>query len=142
MTSSLGLVSVLVSGLDFSTSSKTEVEVVFPSQYCRSSFKTGAGKSAAKYILKSHQNIERIQVETGSGIRYALPHYISCDTDLELSIRVVSPGENISIGFFDGTKLVKTKKFRKVHPAQMIKIKLKRSDTKAINTLRVEVLSK
>ena len=101
-----------------------------------------AGKSAAKYILKSHQNIERIQVETGSGIRYALPHYISCDTDLELSIRVVSPGENISIGFFDGTKLVKTKKFRKVHPAQMIKIKLKRSDTKAINTLRVEVLSK
>ncbi|MCK4885451.1 FAD-dependent oxidoreductase [Candidatus Bathyarchaeota archaeon] len=101
-----------------------------------------AGKSAAKYILGKLQKMERIRVEAGSGIRYVLPQYIPRDTDLELSLRVVCPGEGLSIGFFDGQKLVKTEKFRKVHPAQMIKIKLKRSDTKTISTLRAEVLQK
>jgi NADPH-dependent 2,4-dienoyl-CoA reductase/sulfur reductase-like enzyme len=101
-----------------------------------------AGKSAAKYILLKPPKVERIRVEAGSGIRYVLPHSIPSDIDLELSIRVINPGENISIGFFDGEKLVKTKKFRKVHPAQMIKIKLKRNETRAITTLRAEVLQK
>jgi len=101
-----------------------------------------AGKSAAEYILGRQRKVERIRTEASSGIRYVLPHYIPSDTDLELSIRVVRPGEDISIGFFDGEKLVKTEKFQKVHPAQMIKIKLKRSETRAINTLRAEVLQK
>jgi len=101
-----------------------------------------AGKSAAEYILGRPRKVERIQAVAGSGIRYVLPQYIPRDTDLELSIRVARPGESVSIGFFDGEKLVKTVKFRKVHPAQMIKIKLKRSETRAINTLRAEVLQK
>jgi NADPH-dependent 2,4-dienoyl-CoA reductase/sulfur reductase-like enzyme len=101
-----------------------------------------AGKSAAEYLLGRLRKVERIRVEAGKGIRYVLPHYISSDTALELSIRVVRPREGVSIGFFDGKKLVKTVKFRKVHPAQMIKIKLERSDTRAINTLRAEVLQK
>ncbi len=101
-----------------------------------------AGKSAAEYILGKPRKVERIRVEAGNGIRYVLPHSIPRDTDLELSIRVVCPGEGISIGFFDGEKLVKTKKFLKVHPAQMIKIKLKRSETRAIHALKAEVLQK
>lgn len=101
-----------------------------------------AGKSAAEYILGKPRKVERIRVEAGNGIRYVLPHNIPRDTDLELSMRVVCPGEGISIGFFDGEKLVKTKKFLKVHPAEMIKIKLKRSETRAIHTLKAEVLQK
>ena len=101
-----------------------------------------AGKSASEYILGKQRKVERIRIDAGSGIRYVLPHYIPHDTDLELSIRMVSPGEDTSIGFFDGEKLIKAKKLRKVHPAQMIKIKLKRSETKAISTLRAEVLQK
>ena len=50
--------------------------------------------------------------------------------------------EDVSIGFFDGKKLVKSKKFVKVHPAQMIKVKLKRAEIKDIKSLRVEVLRK
>ena len=101
-----------------------------------------AGKSSAEYILGKQRKVERIRVETGNGIRYVLPNKISSDSDLELSIRVLSPGEDVSIGFLDGERLVKTKKFRKVHPAQMIKIKLKRSETGAIKTLKAEVLEK
>jgi NADPH-dependent 2,4-dienoyl-CoA reductase/sulfur reductase-like enzyme len=98
------------------------------------------GKSAAEYILGKQRKVERIRVEAGNGIRYVLPHNISSDSDIELSIRVMCPGENVSIGFLDGERMVKTKKFRKVHPAQMIKIKLKRSETSAITTLKAEVL--
>jgi thioredoxin reductase len=101
-----------------------------------------AGKSAAKYILGKPRKVERIRVKAGNGIRYVLPHNIPGDTDLELSIRVMCPEEDVSIGFFDGERLVKTKKFRKVHPAQMIKIKLTRNETRAIKTLKAEVLQK
>jgi sarcosine oxidase subunit alpha len=101
-----------------------------------------AGKSAAEYVLGTSRKRDRIRVEAGDGIRYILPQNIFPDADLELSIRVTCPGEGVSIGFFDGEKLVKTKKFVKVHPAQMIKIKLKRAEIKAIKALRVEVLQK
>jgi hypothetical protein len=48
----------------------------------------------------------------------------------------------VTIGFFDGETLIKKNKFRKVHPAQMIKIKLKGSETSNISSLKVEVLEK
>ena len=99
-----------------------------------------AGKSAADYVVGKFQTIDRIRVEAGDGIRYVLPQTICIDTDLELSIRVTYPGEGVSIGFFDGERLVKTKKFVKVHPAQMIKIKLKKSEIITVKTLKVEVL--
>jgi NADPH-dependent 2,4-dienoyl-CoA reductase/sulfur reductase-like enzyme len=101
-----------------------------------------AGKSAAEYILGKLRRVGRIRVEAGNGIQYILPHKIARDTDLELSIRVVCPKEDVSIGFFDGKRLVKSKKFLKVHPAQMIKIKLKRNETRSLNSLKVEELQK
>ena len=101
-----------------------------------------AGEGAAEYVLGKPRKVERVRVEAGEGIRYVLPNNILRDADLELSIRVTCPGEDVSIGFFDGEELVTTRKFRKVHPAQMIKIKLKRSETRAISTLKAEVLQK
>ena len=58
-----------------------------------------AGKSAAKYILKKSRKVKRIPIETGRGILYVLPHRIPSDRDIELSIRVLHPGKEISIGF-------------------------------------------
>jgi hypothetical protein len=55
---------------------------------------------------------------------------------------VTCPGEDVIVGFFDGETLVKKKQFRKVHPAQMIKIKLKGSEIAAVNALKVEVSGK
>jgi thioredoxin reductase len=101
-----------------------------------------AGKSAAEYILEKPQKVKRIPVEAGNEIRYVLPQSIRLGIDLELSIRVTCPREDATIGFFDGEKLVKKKKFRKIHPAQMVNIKLKGSETSAINSLKVEVLGK
>ena len=101
-----------------------------------------AGKSAAKYVLGKILRVKKIPIEAGDKIRYVLPQSICRGVDLDLSIRVTGPGEDVEIGFFDGETLIKTKKFRKVHPAQMIKIKLKGSETSSISSLKVEVLGK
>jgi NADPH-dependent 2,4-dienoyl-CoA reductase/sulfur reductase-like enzyme len=101
-----------------------------------------AGKSAAKYILGNSRKVKRIPVKAGNEIRYVLPQSIRCGVDLELSLRVTCPREDAVIRFFDGEALVKTKRLRKVHPTQMIKIRLKGSETNAINSLKVEVLGK
>ena len=101
-----------------------------------------AGKSAAEYVLGKTRKVDRIPVETGNKIRYVLPQSIRRGADLELSIRVTCPEEDVDVGFFDGETLVMTKKLRKIHPAQMIKIELKGSGTRNINSLKVEVLRK
>ena len=101
-----------------------------------------AGKNAAEYILGKAQRVERIRVEAGDGVRYVLPNTIVRGVDVELLMRVTCPGEGVSVGFFDGETLVKTKKFRKVHPAQMIKVKLKGTETRAVGSLKVEVMQK
>lgn len=101
-----------------------------------------AGKSAADYILGKQRKMKRIRTEAGNGIRYVLPHFMRRDADLDLLMRVACPGKDKTIGIFDGEKLVKTKKLRRIHPAEMIKMPLKRSETKAMKALRVEVLQK
>jgi len=99
-----------------------------------------AGERAVDYILGKQRKVKRIQTEAGNGVRYVLPHFIRRDADSELLMRVAYPGKDKSIGIFDGGKLVKTKKFRKIHPAEMIKLALKRSETEDMKALRVEVL--
>ncbi len=101
-----------------------------------------AGKSAADFILGKTKKLERVSVEAGNKIRYVLPQRICPGADVELSMRVTGPEEDGSIGFFNGKTLVMTKKFRKVHPAQMVKITLKGHQTRAINSIKVEVLTK
>ncbi len=69
-----------------------------------------AGKSAAEYVLGKIRKVERIPVEAGNKIRYVLPQSICRGTDLELSIRVTDPEEDVDVGLFDGETLDKDKK--------------------------------
>jgi NADPH-dependent 2,4-dienoyl-CoA reductase/sulfur reductase-like enzyme len=101
-----------------------------------------AGKNAAEYVLSGAPKTKRIPIEVGNKIRYVLPQNICQGANVELLMRVTCLEEEVTIGFFDGQRLVKAEKFRKVHPAQMIKIKLKESETSALGSLKVEVLKK
>ena len=101
-----------------------------------------AGKNAANYVYGRVCGVNRLPVEVGDGVRYVLPQSICVGVDIDLSIRVTIPEENVSIGFFDGETLFKQVKFRKVHPAQMIKIKLAGSETRSVGSFKVEVLRK
>jgi NADPH-dependent 2,4-dienoyl-CoA reductase/sulfur reductase-like enzyme len=101
-----------------------------------------AGKNAADYVLGKSRKVKRVCVEAGNGVRYVLPNNVCCGCDLEVFLRVTCPGEDVTIVFFDGDQLVKKKKFRKVHPAQMVKMKLTKAETASIESLKVEVLPK
>jgi NADPH-dependent 2,4-dienoyl-CoA reductase/sulfur reductase-like enzyme len=101
-----------------------------------------AGKSAAKYVMGQCNNTQKISVEAGNKVRYVLPQTIHPDADIDLSLRVTCPAEDVEIGVSDGQRLLKKEKFRKVHPAQMVHIKLTASETSAANSIKVEVLSK
>ena len=101
-----------------------------------------AGKSAAEYIMDQHTGDDKISVEAGNKVRYVLPQTIHREVDLDLSLRVTCPAEDAEIGVFDGQRLLKKEKYRKVHPAQMIHIKLNATDTSAANSLKVEVIEK
>ena len=101
-----------------------------------------AGKCAAEYIQENQSIENKIPIQVGNGIRYVLPQKISPDKNIELLMRVTKPYEAISISFIDEERIVKTKKFRKVHPAQMIKIKITKKETKGLNSLKVEVMKK
>jgi len=91
---------------------------------------------------KQLRKVKRVQTEAGNGVRYVLPHFIRRNVDLELFMRVECPGKDKYIGVFDDEKLVKRRKFRKIHPAEMIKMRLNESETKNVKALRVEVLEK
>jgi pyruvate/2-oxoglutarate dehydrogenase complex dihydrolipoamide dehydrogenase (E3) component len=99
-----------------------------------------AGKSAAKYIMDQLTDEDKISVEAGNKVRYVLPQNIHRDIDVDLSLRVTCPAEDVEIGIFDGKRLLKKEKYRKVHPAQMVHIKLNATQTSGIDSLRVEVL--
>ena len=101
-----------------------------------------AGRSAAEYVLGKIGKAEKIQVKAGNKIKYVLPQNIRRGVNIELSIRVTDPLEDVEFGLFNGKTMIKTQKIRKVHPAQMIKINLLGDETRLINSLKVEVLGK
>lgn len=101
-----------------------------------------AGKNAANYVLnKIGQKKDRIPVIKGNKIRCVLPQQILQGADVELSIRVTCPQEDAVIGVFNGETIVKQEKFRKVNPAQMIKLNLLGRETFGAVSLKVAVLS-
>lgn len=101
-----------------------------------------AGKNAAKYVMGQLKSEEKIAVTAGNKVRYVLPQNVHLNTDLTLSLRVTCPAEDVEIGIFDGQRLLKKEKFRKVHPAQMNRMKLTAAETSEADSLKVEVLEK
>jgi len=87
-----------------------------------------AGKDAALYSLGKAKKEGTIKVRNGPGIRYVLPQLLSGDEDVLLSLRVIAPARNIKIALIDGSKLVKTVMKPRVNPAEMIQIKVKKSE--------------
>jgi NADPH-dependent 2,4-dienoyl-CoA reductase/sulfur reductase-like enzyme len=101
-----------------------------------------AGKSAAQYVLGQYKKAGKISVEAGNKVRYVLPQTIHPDVDIALSLRVTCPAEDVEIGIFDGQRLLKKEKFRKIHPAQMIHIPLNVTEMVDANSLKVGVIAK
>jgi len=83
-----------------------------------------AGKFAAAYVREGRRAAARnIPVRPGDGIRYTLPQSVSGEEDFILSMRVTEPMRDRRIVVKSGEKSIR-KKMVRLHPAEMIRIKV------------------
>ena len=99
-----------------------------------------AGRSAVSYLEKNIAPSEKkIPISAGNGVRYVLPQTVSGVMDFTLSLRVASPSRNRVITVMDGEREVARKKIVRLHPAEMIHIKIKEEKISEADKLEVSV---
>ncbi|HOO86819.1 MAG TPA: FAD-dependent oxidoreductase [Synergistales bacterium] len=99
-----------------------------------------AGKFAAGYVRSGREASScRIPVRPGSGVRYTLPQSVSGERDCILSLRVAAPWRNRCIVVKSGEREVARKKEMRLHPAEMIRIPLKKEALSGCSSLEVTV---
>ncbi|MDI9611476.1 MAG: FAD-dependent oxidoreductase [Acidobacteriota bacterium] len=87
-----------------------------------------AGRFAAAYVQERREESgRRIPVRAGEGVRYVLPQTISGERDFILSLRVTAPWRDRAVVIRDGSgKQIRKKKMMRLHPAEMIRIPVKK----------------
>ena len=97
-----------------------------------------AGEFACRYLNGGIlQAAGPIDIEPRDGVRYVLPQHVSGQSDFTLSLRVTEPSRDRAIWVRDGDRKVARKKLVRLHPAEMIRIKVKKE--KLENTGKLEV---
>jgi len=99
-----------------------------------------AGANAAKYItgqlpISQHE----VTVKPGNEVRYVVPQKIKYGKDISLAFRVSVPSRNRLIRVVSDGKLIREEKKLRLHPAEMVWVKLGNIDTSDIDTLEVSV---
>lgn len=85
-------------------------------------------ESAARYIREEKEKESSISVKPDKTINNVVPQRISGEHDVEISLRVSRPSRDGSIEVRQGEKVIKVKKLKKLNPAEMIHITLKKED--------------
>jgi len=99
-----------------------------------------AGQFAVQYLNGEISPPQKsIPILAGAGVRYVLPQSISGQRDVTLSLRVASPSRNRVVKVNDGERLVANKKMLRLHPAEMIHIKVKAEKISEAGRLEVSV---
>lgn len=100
-----------------------------------------AGKNAALYVIGKFADVGKIvTVKAGDGIRYVVPQRISQGEDVSLAFRVKDPScvEQV-IEVSDGERVIKTKKEKRLHPAEMVWIEMGKINLAGISSLEVRI---
>jgi NADPH-dependent 2,4-dienoyl-CoA reductase/sulfur reductase-like enzyme len=87
-----------------------------------------AGRFAAAYVQdRREEPRRRTPVRAGEGVRYVLPQTVSGERDFILSLRVTAPRRDRTVVIRDGGgKEIRKKKMMRLHPAEMIRIPVKK----------------
>ena len=97
-----------------------------------------AGEFAVKYLqgeVKARDSY--IRIEPKQGVRYVLHQKVSGSRDFTLSLRVAEPSWNQAIWVRDGVRKVARKKMVRLHPAEMIRVKVKAQKLQNAKVLEV-----
>lgn len=99
-----------------------------------------AGEFAVRYLQGDMHSLESsTRVEPKKGVRYVLPREIRGNRDFTLSLRVTEPSRNRSVVVREGTRKVARKKMIRLHPAEMIRLKVKAEQCRGAEFLEVGV---
>jgi NADPH-dependent 2,4-dienoyl-CoA reductase/sulfur reductase-like enzyme len=97
-----------------------------------------AGQFAAQYLEGGIPSSDSyIKIVPKQGVRYTLPQHVSGLRDFTLSLRVTEPLRDRHVWVRDGDRKVARKKMVRLHPAEMIRVKIK--GEKLLHTRALEV---
>ncbi len=99
-----------------------------------------AGEFACRYLGEDISQADTpIVIEPKSGVRYVLPQQVSGKSDFTLSLRVTEPSRDRAVWVRDGDRKVARKKLVRLHPAEMIRVKIKKDKLETARKLEVSV---
>lgn len=98
-----------------------------------------AGRNAARYALGTLEpSSAKISITPGRGVRYVVPHFTSSDAEkLQLSLRVMEPGRDRVLSLFAGNRELFSKRLKRTHPAEMVKVEIPLSGSNLGRSLKV-----
>ena len=99
-----------------------------------------AGEFACRYLDGgiSHPATP-VDIQPMNGVRYVLPQQASGESDFTLSLRVTEPSRDRAVWVRDGDRKVARKKLVRLHPAEMIRVKIKKDKLENARKLEVSV---
>lgn len=97
-----------------------------------------AGKNAALYAKERWKKKPKIEIKPGQGIRFVVPQKVALD-DVDVYMRVFEPGYDKKIVFSDGQNVLKSEKYKRVAPPEMIKVRLKKEEIEKARKITVAV---
>lgn len=95
-------------------------------------------KAACNYIKNKAQEESAITLIPDKTVNNVVPQKISGQQDVEITLRVSRPSRDKSIEIMQGGKVIKTKRFKKLNPAEMIHLTLKKDEI--INEENIKVV--
>lgn len=95
-------------------------------------------KAACNYIKNEKQEESAITLIPDKTVNNVVPQKISGQQDVEVTLRVSRPSRDKAIEIMQGGKVIKTKKFKKLNPAEMIHLTLKKDEI--INEENIKVV--
>lgn len=99
-----------------------------------------AGEFAVRYLEGEVFPTEPgIPIVARKGVGYVLPQKVSGNKDFVLSLRVTEPSREQAVWVRDGDRQVARKKLVRLHPAEMVRIKVKREKIQGAKRLEVVV---
>jgi NADPH-dependent 2,4-dienoyl-CoA reductase/sulfur reductase-like enzyme len=93
-----------------------------------------AGRMAARYIRGELAAGREIAVRGGNLVRYVLPASLKPGEEATVSLRPITPAEDVMLSVRAGDRVLFRRKYRRVLPSSMLRIKLKElpSDVEAL----------
>lgn len=85
-------------------------------------------RAVARHLAGSLPAGGGIEVRAGEGVGYVLPAKIGGKEDFTLSLRVRRPDRDVALRISQGETIIKTIKFRRVLPAEMLRVHLRAAD--------------